>query len=139
MKDESTNGQPLSGPKDRSLEAYKEWFRRIIKRLIKEGNQINWTEEEWIANWKEYWKTNPNLRCDHTDSASLGEPPLCRVGEACMLRTIWRGGSVTLCNASSNVCMYDGSGSAKCRCSGRILEENEFVAQPPDCSWGLCE
>ena len=59
MKDESKKGQPLSGPKDRSLEAYKEWFRQIIKRLIKEGSEINLTEEEWIAHWKEYWKDKP--------------------------------------------------------------------------------
>ena len=49
-----------SRPKDRSLEAYKEWFMQIVKRLTKEGTEIKLTEKEWIASWKEYWKENSN-------------------------------------------------------------------------------
>lgn len=60
MIGKSKKSKTTSRPKDRSLEAYKEWFMQIVKRLTKEGTEIRLTEEEWIASWKEYWKENSN-------------------------------------------------------------------------------
>jgi hypothetical protein len=60
MIGKSKKRRATSHPKDRSLEAYKEWFMQIVKRLTKEGTEIRLTEEEWIASWKEYWKENSN-------------------------------------------------------------------------------
>jgi hypothetical protein len=62
MKSRPNKEKPPSGPKDRSLEAYKDWFKGIIKRLTKEGTEIKLTEEEWIESWKEYWKEKSNRR-----------------------------------------------------------------------------
>ena len=58
MKRQSDKKGSQSGPKDRSLEAYKTWFMEITKRLTKEGTEIKLTEEEWVASWKDYWKEN---------------------------------------------------------------------------------
>ena len=58
MKGKSSRTESASRPKDRSLEAYKEWFMQIVKRLTKEGTEIRLTQEEWVASWKEYWKEN---------------------------------------------------------------------------------
>lgn len=44
----------VSRPKDNSLEAYKAWMMDLAKMLT--TDTIKWTEEEWIANWKKYWK-----------------------------------------------------------------------------------
>jgi hypothetical protein len=41
-------------PKDESLEAYKAWMTELAKNLTTEP--IKWTEEEWVANWKKFWK-----------------------------------------------------------------------------------
>jgi hypothetical protein len=50
----------VSRPKDRSLEAYKAWMMDIAKRLTTDETRIKWTEEEWIANWKKFWKERPS-------------------------------------------------------------------------------
>ena len=52
--------ETVSHPKDRSLEAYKAWVMEIARRLTKDATKIKLTEEEWIANWKEYWKERFN-------------------------------------------------------------------------------
>ena len=46
----------VSRPKDRSLEAYKVWMLDIYKKLTTQQGKIKLTEEDWIANWTEYWK-----------------------------------------------------------------------------------
>jgi hypothetical protein len=46
----------VSRPKDKTLEAYKTWIMEMAKLLTMEKNEIQWTEEEWIANWKKFWK-----------------------------------------------------------------------------------
>ena len=56
MNSQSNKTGNQSGPKDRSLEAYKVWFMAITKRLTKVGTEIKLTDEEWIASWKDYWK-----------------------------------------------------------------------------------
>ena len=45
----------VTRPTDRSLEAYKAWMRELAQKLEKNG-EVKWTEEEWIANWKKFWK-----------------------------------------------------------------------------------
>lgn len=47
----------LSLPKDKSLEAYKEWVIDIAKRLTK--TEFLLSEKEWEENWKEFWKGKP--------------------------------------------------------------------------------
>ena len=64
MKRQSDKKRSQSGPKDRSLEAYKTWFMEITKRLTKEGTEIKLTEEEWIASWKDYWKEKSSSQFD---------------------------------------------------------------------------
>ena len=44
-------------PKDKSLEAYKEWVIDIAKRLTK--TEFLLSENEWEENWKEFWKGKP--------------------------------------------------------------------------------
>jgi len=46
----------VSRPKDKSLEAYKAWIWELAKKLTTGKPELKWTEEEWIANWKEFWK-----------------------------------------------------------------------------------
>jgi hypothetical protein len=48
----------VSRPKDRSLEAYKSWIHALTKQLDP-NSEVKWTEEEWIANWKKFWKEKP--------------------------------------------------------------------------------
>jgi hypothetical protein len=43
-------------PKDRSLEAYKAWIIEIASRLTTDKNKLNFTDAEWMQNWKEFWK-----------------------------------------------------------------------------------
>jgi putative sterol carrier protein len=47
----------LSLPKDKSLEAYKEWVTGIAKRLTK--TEFVLSESEWIESWKDFWKGEP--------------------------------------------------------------------------------
>jgi hypothetical protein len=49
----------ITGPKDRSLEAYKTWMMEMAKKLTTQPTEVRWTEEEWITNWKKYWKKKP--------------------------------------------------------------------------------
>lgn len=45
----------VSRPADQSLEAYKAWITKLAKNIDK-NSEVKWTEEEWIANWKKFWK-----------------------------------------------------------------------------------
>jgi hypothetical protein len=49
----------VTAPKDRSLEAYKAWIMDIAKKVTTASTEVRWTEEEWAANWKKYWKEKP--------------------------------------------------------------------------------
>lgn len=49
----------VSRPKDKSLEAYKAWVTEIAERLTTNKTGIRWTEEEWMANWKKFWRERP--------------------------------------------------------------------------------
>jgi len=46
-------------PRDKSLEAYQAWIRELAKQLD-QNSEVKWTEEEWITNWKKFWKEEPN-------------------------------------------------------------------------------
>lgn len=48
----------VSLPKDRSLKAYKAWVKELANRLTK--TEFELTEEEWIENWKEFWRGQPS-------------------------------------------------------------------------------
>jgi len=54
MKSKPKKQEPLSRPKEISLEEYKTWIREITQRLTTQKTEIKWTEEEWIENWKAY-------------------------------------------------------------------------------------
>lgn len=56
MKSQATQTVALSGPKDRSLTAYKDWITEIAKRLTTTKEEIKFSEAEWTAYWKEFWK-----------------------------------------------------------------------------------
>ena len=46
-------------PTDRTLEAYKAWIKKLA-RQIDPNSEVKWTEEEWITNWKKFWKEKPD-------------------------------------------------------------------------------
>lgn len=56
MKTEWVERAGSSRPKDRSLEAYKDWIHEIARRLTTRSTQIELTEAEWIVFWKDFWK-----------------------------------------------------------------------------------
>jgi len=58
---EEAQSQPvyISRPKDTSLAAYKFWIMELCKRLTTQEICIVFSEEEWIASWKAYWKEGP--------------------------------------------------------------------------------
>lgn len=60
MENKSDKRVQVSQPKDRSLEAYKFWMVDIYKKFTTNQANIKLTEEDWIANWKEYWEENSN-------------------------------------------------------------------------------
>jgi len=45
----------LSRPRDRSLEAYKEWINGMVKALADKAND-DMSEKEWARDWKAFWK-----------------------------------------------------------------------------------
>jgi len=56
MKSQSTDRATTSGPRDPSLNAYKDWIQEIARRLTTEKSTIKLTEEEWTTYWKDFWK-----------------------------------------------------------------------------------
>ena len=54
---ENNRGKP-SGPKDRSLEAYKTWMIEIARRLTTQKTMIQLTEGDWRKSWRKYWQQN---------------------------------------------------------------------------------
>jgi len=58
MEDKSFKEVPVFRLKDESLEAYKAWMTELAKNLT--ADSIKWTEEEWMANWKRFWKEKPD-------------------------------------------------------------------------------
>ena len=48
----------ISRPKDRSLEAYKNWIKAAVDKVNPGGEDL--TNQEWEALWKEFWsKSKP--------------------------------------------------------------------------------
>jgi hypothetical protein len=60
MQNNSDEGSTLSGPKGRSLEAYKIWIRELVSRFTSDNTEIRLTENEWVRYWKEYWREHTN-------------------------------------------------------------------------------
>jgi len=58
MENKSFKKVAVFRPKDESLEAYKAWMTQLARKLT--ADTIKWTEEEWIANWKKFWKERPS-------------------------------------------------------------------------------
>ncbi len=46
----------VTQPRDQTLEAYQTWMKEMAKQIAMGQSEIQWTEEEWIANWKKFWK-----------------------------------------------------------------------------------
>lgn len=44
----------FSRPKDKSLQAYKDWISRLT-HLLNPDAEDTMTEEEWGAAWKKFW------------------------------------------------------------------------------------
>ena len=44
----------LSRPKDKSLEAYRNWIEGIVKR-VNPGAKSTMTDADWKKGWKEFW------------------------------------------------------------------------------------
>lgn len=49
----------VSRPTDKSLEAYKEWIKELARQVQAGAVEVKWSDEEWIANWKKFWKEKP--------------------------------------------------------------------------------
>jgi|ADurb_H2B_02_Slu_FD_contig_101_268361_length_3771_multi_4_in_0_out_0_5 hypothetical protein len=58
----------LSRPKDRSLQAYKEWMIEFSKRLLG-GVDDTITDEEWEQYHKQFWERADEQRLGLDDSA----------------------------------------------------------------------
>jgi hypothetical protein len=58
MENKSFKKVTVFRPKDESFEAYKAWMTELAKNLT--TDPIKWREEEWIANWKKFWKEKPS-------------------------------------------------------------------------------
>jgi len=56
MGTQLNNTLTVSGPKDKSIGAYKDWIMSIAERLTTEKNTVQFAEAEWLLNWREYWK-----------------------------------------------------------------------------------
>lgn len=68
MNTQLQNRTTFSRPRDRSVEAYKAWIMEIAQRLTTAKEMIQFTENEWLTNWKEYWQENPVRGSHQPDS-----------------------------------------------------------------------
>jgi hypothetical protein len=57
MKSQSGDNANLSRPRYKSVEAYKVWILEIAQPLTTGSTTIEFTEVEWIANWKENYRS----------------------------------------------------------------------------------
>jgi hypothetical protein len=55
MQQSTNHIQTPTYPKDRSLAAYKDWMTGLINRFTTNKTTLQFTETEWLENWKEYW------------------------------------------------------------------------------------
>ena len=58
MENRLDKAPTVSRPEDDSLEAYKAWIAG--KQLAQENTKIKFTQAEWLAGWKEYWREGSN-------------------------------------------------------------------------------
>lgn len=57
MSDEKV--RVLSRPKDRSLEAFKEWITNMVRKLNPSAPEEVIPDSEWEADWKTFWSKVP--------------------------------------------------------------------------------
>jgi hypothetical protein len=62
MEEKSNEKPTLSRPKDKSLEAYKDWIKELARKFTTQEHEIDLTEKEWIESWEEYWEARPTKR-----------------------------------------------------------------------------
>jgi hypothetical protein len=43
-----------SRPKDKSLQAYKDWITGVVNRINPDAKDTM-TEAKWVESWKEFW------------------------------------------------------------------------------------
>lgn len=68
MNTQLQNRTTISRPRDKSVEAYKVWIMEIAQRLTTAKELIQFTENEWLTSWKEYWQENQVRRFNQADS-----------------------------------------------------------------------
>lgn len=49
-----------SRPRDKSLQAFKDWIENMVKRLNPNAEEVVITEEEWTKDWKKFWDEEDN-------------------------------------------------------------------------------
>jgi hypothetical protein len=52
-----------SRPRDKSLQAFKDWIQNMVKRLNPDAHESPISEEEWTEDWKKFWS-----KVDNADS-----------------------------------------------------------------------
>jgi hypothetical protein len=62
MENPSDERPTISGPKNKSLQAYKIWIQELVNRFTSDKTNIILTEEEWVRYWQEYWKEQNRKR-----------------------------------------------------------------------------
>jgi hypothetical protein len=45
----------ISRPRDKSLQAFKDWILSLTEELSGKPQKDEWTDEEWTKHWKEFW------------------------------------------------------------------------------------
>jgi hypothetical protein len=55
MKNKAPQVINVLRPKDKSLEAYKNWLKGIASQLATDA-EVQWTEEQWTEKWKKFWE-----------------------------------------------------------------------------------
>jgi hypothetical protein len=60
-----------SRPKDKSLQAYKDWITGVVKR-INPNAKDTMTEEKWEESWKRFWSKAEDIE-DESETAATNE------------------------------------------------------------------
>ena len=54
------NKVSFSRPRDKSLQAFKDWIENLVKRINPNAPEGDTSEEEWIEDWKKFWSKAGN-------------------------------------------------------------------------------
>jgi hypothetical protein len=52
-----------SRPKDKSLQAYKDWITSVVNRINPDAEETM-TESQWEEHWKEFWSKAEGVKDD---------------------------------------------------------------------------